>query len=363
MAGHKVSYVQNVTDIDDDILKKAKEIGEDWRDLGNRWTLHFIEDMKTLNVRPPDFYPRATEVIPKIIQDVSNLLDCGVAYQQDGNVYFDIHQWPEFGNLSRLSLKDMLPIANERGNNPDDPHKHDPLDFVLWQAGKTGEPTWESPWGLGRPGWHIECSSMATQFLGETIDIHSGGADLLFPHHECEIAQVVPITGKPSFARFWLHIAMVYYQGEKMSKSLGNLVMIRDLIKKWTPDTIRIYLAMHHYREPWSHDESRLRKAQETVTLLVKAVEAPGGDSTELDLSGYRDSFVNSLANDLDTPAGLEVLETMAAEILSAGESESNVTEAQNQLRKLSSVLGVRLDQSPAAEVVSGWDQHRNNFI
>jgi L-cysteine:1D-myo-inositol 2-amino-2-deoxy-alpha-D-glucopyranoside ligase len=185
--GYPVRYVQNVTDIDDDILRKGKEVGEDWDSLGNRWTAHFIKDMINLNIRPPEVYPRATDVIDGIINTVQELLDAGVAYESNGNVYFHIDSWADYGKLCRMDRAEMLTIANERGNNPDDPHKKNPMDFVLWQAQAPGEPAWDSPWGPGRPGWHIECSTMSSQFLGKTIDIHGGGADLLFPHHESEI--------------------------------------------------------------------------------------------------------------------------------------------------------------------------------
>jgi L-cysteine:1D-myo-inositol 2-amino-2-deoxy-alpha-D-glucopyranoside ligase len=217
-----VTYVQNVTDIDDDILRKGREAGEDWLALGNRWTVHFIQDMQSLNVRPPDYYPRATEVIPDIIKMVERLIREGKAYPSGGSVYYHVNTWPEFGKLSHLPRQEMLPIANERGNDPNDPKKQDPLDFVLWQAQAPGEPAWTSPWGPGRPGWHIECSAMSTRYLGNTIDVHSGGGDLIFPHHECEIAQVEPITGQKPFVRTWMHMAMVRHLGEKMSKSLGT---------------------------------------------------------------------------------------------------------------------------------------------
>jgi len=182
--GHRVKYVQNVTDIDDDILRKAQETGADWQSLGNEWTAHFIRDMQSLNVRAPDYFPRATEMMAQIGDMVQALVDKGVAYESAGNVYFAVDAWPTYGQLSHLPRTELLPVANERGNRPDDPHKRDPLDFVLWQAQAPGEPAWDSPWGPGRPGWHIECSAMASHFLGETIDVHGGGADLVFPHHE-----------------------------------------------------------------------------------------------------------------------------------------------------------------------------------
>ena len=189
-----------MTDIDDDILRKAREVGEDWRDLGNRWTAHFIKDMQQLNMRAPDFYPRATSWIPEIQTMVEKLIENGKAYVKDGSVYFDVYSWDSFGKLSGLSRDEMLPIANERGNNPDDTNKRHPLDFVLWQAQKPGEPAWESPWGAGRPGWHIECSTMSTRLIGDVVDIHLGGNDLLFPHHECEIAQVEATEPAPGQA-------------------------------------------------------------------------------------------------------------------------------------------------------------------
>jgi L-cysteine:1D-myo-inositol 2-amino-2-deoxy-alpha-D-glucopyranoside ligase len=275
--GLTVRYVQNVTDIDDDILRKAREANDDWRNLGNRWTTHFIQDLISLNVRPPDFYPRATDVIPEIIVLVDKLLERGYAYKSSGSVYFEVATWPEFGKLSALPLSEMLPVANERGNNPGDPQKRDPLDFVLWQAQAPGEPAWPSPWGLGRPGWHIECSTMSTKFLGETIDFHSGGGDLIFPHHECEIAQIEPVTGKKPFVRFWLHAAMVHHDGAKMSKSLGNLVMVRDLLKTYSADALRIYLARHHYREVWSHSDSELSLAEEYSKKINQALLVQGG--------------------------------------------------------------------------------------
>ena len=204
--GWPVKYAQNVTDVDDDILRKAAEVGEDWRAVGNRWTAHYIEDMQALNVRPPDYFPRASDAIDAILALADKLLTLGLAYVVDGSVYYQVANWPEFGQLSHIPRADMLPIANERGNRADDPKKRDPLDFVLWQAQAPGEPAWDSPWGLGRPGWHIECSALSTSLLGDTIDLHSGGSDLIFPHHECEIAQSEPATGsRPFFALLAAH--------------------------------------------------------------------------------------------------------------------------------------------------------------
>lgn len=368
---YNVCYVQNVTDIDDDILKKAKEIGADWRQLGNRWTAHFIEDMKALNIRPPDTYPRATDVIPEIIETVQALIENGVAYESAGNVYFHVDAWPEFGKLSQISRAEMLAVANERGNRPDDPHKKDPLDFVLWQARAEGEPSWESPWGLGRPGWHIECSTMATRFLGEHIDLHSGGADLLFPHHECEIAQVEPLSNSGSeqapFVRTWLHVAMVHHEGEKMSKSLGNLVMVRDLLEMWSPDAVRLYMARHHYRQEWQHDPDELAEAQTLAQAIWDAVQGPetgDGRRGTGDPSRWQAAFIEAMDDDLDTGTAVDVLAGLAQEIGRAGDDGRDVAQAQAALRRMAGVLGLRLDAGPAVEarVTAGWNEHLRRF-
>lgn len=361
--GHTVRYVQNVTDIDDDILRKARTVGEDWRRLGNRWTAHFIGDLQALNVRPPDFFPRATDVIPAIIEQVAALLDVGVAYVSGGNVYYQVDKWAEFGKLSALPRPEMLAVANERGNQPDDPHKRHPLDFVLWQAQAVGEPAWASPWGAGRPGWHIECSTMSTGLLGDTIDLHSGGSDLLFPHHECEIAQVEPVTRKAPFVRYWLHVAMVRHEGQKMSKSLGNLVMVSDLLQRVAPDALRVYLAMHHYRTSWDFAESDLAKAVMLAQQLQVAAQATTGQQQVLDGTTLQYEFGEALSDDLNTPAALRVLTTLATQIVAAAHNGWRVEAAQVALHKMGQVFGLRLGQeAPEARVTAGWQRHLARF-
>jgi L-cysteine:1D-myo-inositol 2-amino-2-deoxy-alpha-D-glucopyranoside ligase len=363
LQGLRVRYVQNVTDIDDDILRKAKESQEDWRELGNRWTIHFIQDLQSLNVRPPDYYVRATDVIPDIIESIQKLFDKGVAYKSAGNVYFSISAWPEFGKLSHIPREQMLPVANERGNHPDDPHKRDPLDFVLWQSKAPGEPDWESPWGPGRPGWHIECSTMSTKFLGLPIDIHGGGADLCFPHHECEIAQVEPITGDTPFVRYWLHTAMVRYQGEKMSKSLGNLVMVRDLLETYSPDALRVYLGMHHYRDTWSFNESKLIQAAKLAEKFRLAVSIFGNGNNPVNTDFAWKSFTASLDNDLYTPDAFKAIEILADSILEAADHGNDVKNAQQRLRTCCSIFGLKLDaQAPEARVQRGWNRIKQSI-
>jgi L-cysteine:1D-myo-inositol 2-amino-2-deoxy-alpha-D-glucopyranoside ligase len=356
--GFRIRYVQNVTDIDDDILRRAKEVEEDWQHLGNRWTRHYIQDMQSLNVRPPDYFPRASAVIPEIITWVERLLSADVAYESGGSVYFDIDSWDNFGDLCKIPREEMLPIANERGNHPDDPYKRHPLDFVLWQAQSPGEPAWDSPWGLGRPGWHIECSTLSTKFLGESIDIHSGGADLCFPHHECEIAQVAPVTGMVPFVRIWMHTAMVYYQGEKMSKSLGNLIWVRDLLKVYSPDALRLYMGSHHYREEWSHDEAELKIAEEHAKLILKALAAQSGGSTKLDASGAIEEFSGAMDSDLDTSTALGVMLSLAEKILAEAENGGAVGVAQEALKGMTSIFGMQFGDGVENRVKQGWGEY-----
>jgi cysteinyl-tRNA synthetase len=361
--GMAVRYCQNVTDIDDDILREAKKRGRDWLELGSEWTAHFMRDMIALNVRPPDLYPRATDVIPEIIEMVAKLIEAGVAYESAGSVYFHVDADPSFGKLSKIAHDQMLPIANERGNLPGDPKKRDPLDFVLWQAQAPGEPTWYSPWGRGRPGWHIECSTMNMQWFGETVDIHGGGADLVFPHHECEIAQSETYSGNEVFARYWVHTAMVGYGGEKMSKSLGNLVMVDKLLQHHTADSVRLYLASHHYRMPWEFTYPELDESLRRCSEMAQAVSVIGGNATPLDPAPARRQFEQALDNDLDTPEACEVLCRFSNEILRACDERRDVDEAQGWLREAANILGLRLDMKhPQAAVSAGWERHIARF-
>ncbi len=363
-SGHSVSYAQNVTDIDDDVLRRAAEIDEDWQELVNRWTVHFIEDNQALNLRPPLYFPRATEVIDDIVSAVESLIAAGVAYESNGSVYFHIDADRDYGKLSQFSRDEMLPIANERGNFPDDPNKKDPLDFVLWQAGSPGEPSWMSPWGSGRPGWHIECSTLSAKFLGRPVDIHGGGADLIFPHHECEIAQAECAAGDQPFTRIWMHVAMLRYQGEKMSKSLGNLVMVRDLLQSgWKADAIRLVTAGHHYREEWEYEERDLESASLLAMKFIKAVTAQSGSGDPVDASGSVLSYQGAMDDDLDTPGAISVLDGLAGEILDSSDSRE-VSDAQDILRELCGILGLRLDAgSPEEVVIEGWDEHKKRFV
>ena len=341
--GWDVTYVQNVTDIDDDILRKAKEVGLSWRQLGDREMARYLKDMRDLNWLEPDHYVRATDHIPEMLEITQALIDKGHAYESGGNVYFSVSSDPEFGKLSHIPRDQMLPIANERGNTPDDPNKRDPLDFVLWQKSLDDEPSWDSPYGPGRPGWHVECSAMASRYLGHSIDIHGGGADLIFPHHECEVAQSENAFAVEPFARTWVHAAMVGYNGEKMSKSLGNLVLVRDALKDYSADAVRLYLFSNHYRLPWIFEDAELERWARVADDLIEAAEFPAyGIEEELDVGNLRDRFLNALDDDLNTPIAIEALQEIGTGILEAPE-EDDVRDAQRTLRELSEILGLTL--------------------
>ena len=340
--GYKVTYIQNVTDIDDDILRKSKELGTTWDELGRSETDKYLNDMRQLNALPFDHYLRATETVPLMVSLIETLVEEGHAYVANGSVYFSVSSDPEFGKLSRIPRGEMLAVANERGNNPDDPNKQDPIDFVLWQAAKPGEPTWDSPWGPGRPGWHIECSAMSMSVLGNTVDIHGGGADLIFPHHECEIAQSENATGVRPFTRYWMHVAMVEYQGEKMSKSLGNLVIASNVLADYPADAFRLYLFSHHYRTPWEYIDEEIDGFAELARDMCEAIDTPSYSIGEmLDSSRYRKRFIAAMENDLDTPAAIEQLRLLTSEILSA--EDTDISQAKRDLRELAGILGLTL--------------------
>ncbi len=302
--GQRVRYVQNVTDVDDDIIRRARELGTTWDHLADKETALYADDMAALNVRAPDVFPRASQTIPKIVALIVRLEAQGHAYQREGNVYFRVGSVADYGRLSRLSREEMIPLSAKRGADPNDPRKQDPLDFVLWQVSAVGEPRWESPWGVGRPGWHIECSAMALEHLGPQVDVHGGGADLIYPHHESEIAQSESATGVRPFARIWVHVGMLRYQGRKMSKSLRNLVLIRDLLPRYDADSIRVLLLRHHYREPWEYTPDQLDDAA-AWTARLRAAAA----RTHHGLGDSALAVRAALEDDLDTPGALRLLE------------------------------------------------------
>lgn len=300
-AGYRPRLVRNTTDVDDDIVRKARELGVHYLDLAAEEMVRFDAHMAALNLLPVAIEPRASSAIPEILSLVGRLLERGHAYESGGAVYFRTASFEHYGALSHLGRTEMLELAAERGGNPDDPHKHDPLDFVLWQPSAPDEPAWESRWGAGRPGWHAECSALAMREFGPTVDIHGGGTDLVFPHHECERAQSEAATGT-IFCRHWLHVGMVRLDGTKMSKSLGNLVFVGDLLKEWEPAAIRLALLGHHYRAEWDFEEGDLSQATEQLDRWRRAGEGDAG------LVAVR----ARLDDDLDTPGALGVLDDAA---------------------------------------------------
>jgi L-cysteine:1D-myo-inositol 2-amino-2-deoxy-alpha-D-glucopyranoside ligase len=303
-AGHEVRVVRNVTDVDDDILRKARELGVHYLDLAAQEMSKFDRDMALLNLMPVFSEPRATGAIPEILSLIASTFDHGCAYEVDGYVYFDISSFPRFGQVSHESRDAMIALAAIHGGRPDDPRKRDPLDFVLWQPSLKDEPAWESRWGPGRPGWHIECSALALRELGETLDVHGGGRDLAFPHHECEAAQSESVTGAP-FVKSWLHVGLVGYEGTKMSKSLGNLVFVEDLARQSEPMAVRLALLQHQYRVDWEWHGDELAKAQSRLSTWRSTANSARS-------SDVIDDVRAALDNDLDTPRALEAIDMAA---------------------------------------------------
>ncbi|HET6381520.1 MAG TPA: cysteine--tRNA ligase [candidate division Zixibacteria bacterium] len=365
--GYRVTYVQNLTDVDDDLLRRARELGEDYLALGNRHVTTFLAEMAELNWLPPDVYPRATRHIGQMQDMIGRLLERGHAYLAEGHVYFSVDSWERYGELSKLPREAMLPVANERGNVPDMPGKRDPLDFVLWQPSAPDEPSWPSPWGPGRPGWHIECSAMSTTYLGPRFEIHGGGADLAFPHHESEIAQSEAATGESPFVSWWMHAGMLRYTGEKMSKSLGNLVLVRDLLRSYSGDTIRHYLISHHYRDEVDFLEADLAASVDASARLHQACaaaqEADPFASTRADpatldarVAEHRERFLAAMDDDLQTPMALRELNALA-DICLATDDAGLRAQSGWMVRELGArILGLRLATAPA---VREADQER----
>jgi len=304
--GYDVTYVRNVTDIDDKIINRANELGVRWSSIAEKYTAEFEADMQTLGLRHPDMEPKATDNIPEMIGIIEKLIADGKAYEMEGSVYFSVKSFPGYGKLSKKNVEDL-----ESGARVDvDERKRDPLDFALWKASKPGEPSWDSPWGKGRPGWHIECSAMGRKYLGVTFDIHGGGKDLVFPHHENEIAQSEGSSGKPP-VRYWMHNGFVTINAEKMSKSLGNFFTIKDLLKEHDAEALRLFLLSSHYRSPIDFADQYLVDSYKNLArfyeLLAHAEEIGEGESAETPQE-VRDEFTSEMDDDLNTATALATL-------------------------------------------------------
>ena len=342
---YKVKYVQNVTDIDDKIIDRANQRNTPPTELAEKYTKSYDEDMAALNIlnAESDVYPKATGEIDKIIEVIQGLIDKGFAYPAGGSVYFRVRKDPDYGKLSHRSLDAMMSAECGLGAG----EKEDPMDFALWKASKPGEPFWESPWGQGRPGWHIECSAMSLKYLGKQIDIHGGGQDLIFPHHENEIAQSESFTGKKPFVKYWMHNGLVQLGEDKMSKSLGNLVTIKQALAKYSSDAIRIFILNSHYRSPLTYSEAGLEAAERAVERLLRAVyrDDPGGKKA-FDAKSYQKQFIDVMDDDFNTAKGLGVLFDLASEINQAGDAGVSIGQAQSTLLSLArEVLGLKLPE------------------
>ncbi len=308
--GHAVKCVRNVTDVDDPLFAKARELGVHYLDLAAGEEARFEADMAALDMLPMHSTPRASSAIADIRGFIGMVLDRGFAYQAGGNVYFDVTRSPDFGSVSHYSHEQMIDFARERGGNIEDPNKRHPLDFVLWQTSTGDEPSWDTMWGAGRPGWHIECSALALRELGTTIDLHGGGSDLIFPHHECERAQSEAATGAP-FVRHWMHVAMVFMDGHKMSKSRGNLVFVDALRREWDPRVIRLGIVAHHYREEWEWNTDIMPTAAQRLAAWVDSTTR--GSVTDVASGQLLADVRDRLDDDLDTPGALDTIDRAAA--------------------------------------------------
>ncbi len=358
--GYRVRMVRNYTDVDDKIIRRAQEAGTTWDAVADHYVQEFQTDMARFELPPADVEPRATVHIPAMVALIERLLARGLAYVVEGDVYFRVRAYPGYGRLSHRNLEDLRAGARVEA----DERKADPLDFALWKRVKPGEPAWDSPWGPGRPGWHIECSAMAMHYLGDSFDLHGGGEDLIFPHHENEIAQSEGATGKP-FARVWVHNGFVRIQQEKMSKSVGNVFTIRELLSKFSPDALKLFLLGTHYRGPIDYAPEKVEeagRALDRIRLLAEAVETleegpagamlPGG--VEPALAAAREEFVAAMDDDLNTARGLSAIFTLVRQLNAALDTlpdrrvaspaaAAALREAVAEVRRLGQVLGLAL--------------------
>lgn len=361
--GYKVHYVQNFTDVDDKIINRAHEEGDDPIKLAERYIGEYFKDADALGIARADNHPRVSEHIPDIIAVITALIDKGYAYEVDGDVYYRVKAFSGYGKLSGRTLDDMLAGARVEV----DERKEEPVDFALWKKAKAGEPSWESPWGPGRPGWHIECSVMSTKYLGDTLDIHGGGADLIFPHHENEIAQAEAYTGKP-FVNYWMHNGFITVNNEKMSKSLGNFFILRDILAQYSHDVVRYYLIATHYRSPLDFDDGKLEEARKalgrlktTLTLTREFLQNKGLINVDSKLPDefiprimeLQERFIEAMDDDFNTAKALGYLFEMSHVInsfIAAGNPENipertALQQAAHIFEQLGGILGIFIDR------------------
>lgn len=356
--GYDVTYISNFTDVDDRIIRAAKELGVTAPEIADRFIKAYFEDTDALHVERPTVSPRVMDNIPEIVSFIEALVEKGYAYPSEGDVYYRTRKFKQYGKLSKVSLDDLEVGASQRTNEEEKEKKEDPIDFALWKAAKPGEISWESPWGKGRPGWHIECSVMATKYLGDTIDIHAGGQDLTFPHHENEIAQSEAKTGHV-FAHYWLHNGFVTLDEEKMSKSLGNVVLVRELVKEFDPDAIRFLLSSTHYRRPIHYSRSFLEEAKTNLTRLqtayanaayrLKDAQPEQDNDTDVlaEFAQFKQAFIDKMDDDFNAANGVTVLYELAKQLNVYSEQKDvsvHVLErVLQEFEEMTSVFGIEL--------------------
>jgi cysteinyl-tRNA synthetase len=342
--GYDVRHIQNFTDIDDKMILAANSTGIDVADLAESNITDYLAEMDALNVARAHEYPRATAEIGKITEIIAKLIEKGYAYPVAGDVYFRVNQDEDYGKLSNRDLDGLIAGARVEV----DERKEDAMDFALWKSQKPGEPAWDSPWGMGRPGWHIECSAMAIKYLGSSIDIHGGGRDLIFPHHENEIAQSESFTDEVPFSRFWMHNGMLRLGEDKMSKSIGNIVTVGEALSSYSPDALRLFFLSSHYRAPLLYTEANVAGQERALERLKNAVRPASAASvgSTIDASPAKAQFVEAMDDDFNTPRALAAMFDLAREINRGKDEGADVLGAQDTLRELSSVLGISLDET-----------------
>ncbi|MDO8672777.1 MAG: cysteine--tRNA ligase [Dehalococcoidia bacterium] len=349
--GYKVRHVQNFTDIDDKIINRAQKLGISAKELAQKYIDEYFDDMTVMNVARADVYPLATEEIESIIAAVQAILDRGQAYVANGDVYFRIASCSEYGKLSHRTLDGMMAGARVEV----DVAKEHPMDFALWKAAKPGEPSWLSPWGPGRPGWHIECSAMAMRHLGMPIDIHGGGQDLIFPHHENEIAQSECMSGTSPFVHYWLHNGLLQLGDTKMSKSVGNLITIKDLLKTHTPDALRLFVLSSHYRSPLTYSDEGVAGMERGAERLRYAahITGPVDGKPGLVIDGYRQRFVEAMDDDFGAAQAVALLFDLAKDINRGKDEGFAIDDAQSLFKELAGVLGLTLAATATGEALA----------
>ena len=344
--GFEVKHVQNFTDVDDKIIQRAQEQDIEPDDLAQQFIDDFYRTMDALNIQRAHIYPRATQEIGPIIETIQKLIDTGSAYPGGGDVFFRVTKIGDYGKLSHRTLDGMQAGARIEV----DENKEHPMDFVLWKGARVGEPSWESPWGPGRPGWHIECTAMSMTYLGATLDIHGGGQDLIFPHHENEIAQSEASTGEAPFSRYWVHNGLLQLGQDKMSKSLGNLVSVEEALENYSPDAIRLYFLSSHYRSPLSYTDEgcdAMERSADRLRNVLRDQVDPGG--APMDPTPFQAQFLEGMDDDLNTPKALAAMFDLSHEMNRQRDAGNSIVAAQDCLRHLGSLLGLTFQDRAAS--------------